>query len=46
MNQMKAQKEPYHREIMQQFGFKRDEDYWVRDKKSKTGLDWIKLYGN
>ena len=27
---------------MQQFGFKRDEDYWVRDKKSKTGLDWIK----
>ena len=46
LNQMTVQKEPYHREIMQQFGFKRDEDYWVRDKKSKTGLDWIKLYGN
>ena len=24
--------------------FKRNEDYWIRDKKSKTGLDWIKLY--
>ena len=46
LNQMTVQKEPYHREIMQQFGFKRNEDYWVRDKKSKTGLDWIKLYGN
>ena len=46
LNQMTVQKEPYHREIMQQFGFKRDEDYWIRDKKSKTGLDWIKLYGN
>lgn len=46
LNQMTVQKEPYHREIMQQFGFKRDEDYWVRNKESKTGLDWIKLYGN
>ena len=46
LNQMTVQKEPYHREIMQQFGFKRDEDYWIRDKKSNTGLDWIKLYGN
>ena len=46
LNQMTVQKEPYHREIMHQFGFKRDEDYWIRDKKSKTGLDWIKLYGN
>ena len=46
LNQMTLQKEPYHREIMQQFGFKRDEDYWIRDKKSNTGLDWIKLYGN
>ncbi len=46
LNQMTVQKEPYHREIMQQFGFKRDEDYWIRNKKSNTGLDWIKLYGN
>ena len=46
LNQMTVQKEPYHREIMQQFGLKRDEDYWIRDKKSNTGLDWIKLYGN
>ena len=46
LNQMTVQKEPYHREIMQQFGFKRAEDYWIRDKKSNTGLDWIKLYGN
>ena len=46
LNQMTVQKEPYHREIMHQFGFKRDEDYWIRDKKSNTGLDWIKLYGN
>ena len=49
MNQMKAQKEPYHREIMQQFGFHKDviyEHFWIRDKDTTTGLDWIKLYGN
>lgn len=30
MNQKKIQHEPYHREIMQQFGFERQDKYWVR----------------
>ena len=30
LNQKKIQHEPYHREIMQQFGFKRVDKYWVR----------------
>ena len=38
LNQMTVQKEPYHREIMHQFGFKRDEDYWIRDKKSNLKI--------
>ena len=49
MNQMKAQKEPYHREIMQQFGFEKDvlyDHFWIRDKDTKTGLNWIELYGD
>ena len=46
MNQMRAQKEPYHREIMWQFGFDKViegklKDYWIRNKECKTGLDWI-----
>ena len=49
LNQMTVQKEPYHREIMQQFGFHKDviyEHFWIRDKDTTTGLEWIKLYGN
>lgn len=30
MNQKKIQHEPYHKELMQQFGFKRKGDYWIR----------------
>lgn len=30
MNQCRIPHEPYHRELMQQFGFKRNKDYWVR----------------
>lgn len=30
MNQRRITHEPYHREIMKQFGFKRVGDYWVR----------------
>jgi len=30
MNQRRITHEPYHREVMKQFGFKRDGDYWVR----------------
>ena len=30
MNQMRIQKEPYHREIMQQFGFKKQDKYYIR----------------
>jgi len=31
MNQKRIQKEPYHREIMQQFGFKKQDKYWIRN---------------
>ena len=46
MNQMSAQKEPYHYQIMTQFGFKKDDsgDYWIRNKESQTGLNWIGLW--
>ena len=30
MNQKRIPHEPYHRELMQQFGFKRVGDYWIR----------------
>ena len=30
MNQKKIQHEPYHRELMQQFKFKRKGNYWIR----------------
>ena len=30
MNQKKIQHEPYHRELMQQFGFERQDKYWIR----------------
>jgi hypothetical protein len=30
MNQKRIQKEPYHREIMQQFGFKKQDKYYIR----------------
>lgn len=30
LNQKRIPHEPYHRELMKQFGFKRIEDYWVR----------------
>jgi hypothetical protein len=30
MNQKKIQHEPYHKELMQQFGFKRNGNYWIR----------------
>ncbi len=46
INQMTTQKEPYHYQIMTQFGFKKDDsgDYWIRRKESKTGKDWIGLW--
>ncbi len=30
MNQKRIQKEPYHREIMKQFGFEKQGNYWIR----------------
>lgn len=30
MNQRRITREPYHHEIMKQFGFRRDGDYWIR----------------
>jgi len=30
LNQMRIQKEPYHREIMQQFGFKKQDKYYIK----------------
>ncbi len=40
MNQKRIQKEPYHREIMQQFGFKKQDKYYVRyeNKRQDTAL--------
>jgi hypothetical protein len=35
MNQMRIQKEPYHREIMQQFGFKKQDKYYIRYEDTK-----------
>jgi len=32
---MRIQKEPYHREIMQQFGFKKQDKYYIRYEDTK-----------